>query len=173
MTTPGEWPGHRVRKMRYTVIILIIASLAWASITCSAQLVRDPAVLKRLEGTWEGSGRIVVNWTKAREMQFTLTFAADGTVTGMAGDSILRNGKLHYNDPISTWFGNPRFNVVADLEGPIIAAEDIRRKSIGILLDFDGEELECDGNTSGWHIGNRDTMWMKISWIRMKRVAAQ
>jgi hypothetical protein len=169
----GDVPAVKEVQMRNTMTALFLALLLTSSVGCMAQHVRDDAVLRRLEGTWQGSGKIAVNWTKQREMFFLLTFARDGSVTGTAGDAVLRNGRLEYNDPISVWFKNPRYNIVADLEGPIIAAENIHRKSIGILVDFDGEELACDGNTSGWHIGGKDSMWMKIYLIRMKRVPAK
>ena len=125
-----------------------------------------------MAGSWSGEARIVVNWTTEKTLRVTLNVAPDGRVTGTIGDAVLRDGSLESN---RTAIGRALhlatdWIVRGTLDGDVIKAEGIRRATVKIPLDWVDGHFEGGVNTSGSHLGGKDTMWLAAQDLRLDRV---
>jgi hypothetical protein len=121
-------------------------------------------------GAWEGDCNPVVSWCQQERLDIYLEIAEDGGLTGTVGDATIPSGQLRQNDPLALAFGNPYYFSPVDLEGPLVEAEEITRDSGSFLFDFEGGQLVGDFDTSGAHVGDKDTMWMKCIDMTLTRV---
>jgi hypothetical protein len=81
---------------------------------------------------WSWSGRIgeaqiIATWCQQKTLTFDITIADGNVSDGRTGDATVKSGKMHWNRSI---LGNTDYVIAAALEGDIVAAEHIRRKSI-------------------------------------------
>ncbi len=54
----------------------------------------DKALPSAMTGEFKGSAKIVVNWTKQKQLPVEVAIAEDGSVTGKVGDATLKEGRL-------------------------------------------------------------------------------
>jgi hypothetical protein len=66
--------------------------------------------------------------------------------------------------------GNPMYAIEARLNGPLVRAENIRRKSLIILLDLKEERMEGDLHSHDSKFGGRDTMMFSVTRIVLQKV---
>lgn len=135
----------RTRLMSAMVLAAVL------SIGASAQ-VATPAVI----GRWSGVADIAVNWTKQRTVPINVVIGANDQVTGTIGDATLARGRLLRN---RGWLGRvmqikTEYIIEADLDGPIIRAENVQRQMIQIPLDVREGRLVGSVNTSGDKLGD-------------------
>jgi hypothetical protein len=95
----------------------------------------------------------------------------DGTVSGKVGDAILKNGKIIRGRGrilrMLNW-GN-EYIVKAELQGPIVAAESISRKSISMPLNFRGDSFVGGIHTSGSKSGGKAKMMLSASSLKLHK----
>lgn len=111
-------------------------------------------------GHWTGEGEIIVSWCEQPTLAYDLTIAPDGTVTGRVGDAEIRNGEFSKRSFIMRWLGNGEYIIRADLEGDLVAAERIGRKSMNLFLFPKEEFIEASMNTSGPKTGGKEKMFL-------------
>jgi hypothetical protein len=124
-----------------------------------------------MTGVWTGDAQIFVNWTSQRVLAVRLAIASDGTVTGTIGDATLQNGRFESNRNTleraihikTDWI------VKGDLDGDVIKAEGIRRASVMVPLDWVDDHFEGGVNTSGSHVGGKESMWLAAGRLRLTR----
>jgi beta-lactamase regulating signal transducer with metallopeptidase domain len=114
-----------------------------------------------LVGRWEGTCEPVVTWCKQESIAIAVEIHSDGNVVGTIGDAAIENGHAKRNAPLGVLLGNPRYIVVADLDGPLVESEKIERASGSLLFGFEDGQLVGEFNSSGTHFGGRKSMWMK------------
>jgi hypothetical protein len=90
----------------------------------------------------------------------TLTIDPDGSVTGSVGDARLTRARLSRK---LVWIGRARPErtthiIKAELQGALVAAEQITRRRVYIHLRRDGELLRGAWATDGRKIGGKQTM---------------
>ena len=124
-----------------------------------------------LTGTWEGRSRIIVSWCEQDSLSFALSVSEDGTVEGRVGDATAAAGRVARNNWFLVLLGNPDFIIEAELDGPIIRAENISRESIKLLVDIDNDRLVGGFHTSGSKFGGSESMIMTGVDIELLRVA--
>jgi hypothetical protein len=121
-------------------------------------------------GHWEGDARIVVSWCHQTNLHVALDIRTDGSVTGKVGDATLLKGRFERN---RGWLGR-KLNLATDyiikgeLNGPIVAAEGITRKSVSIPLNFSGGVLAGGAHTSGSKFGGKEKMILSAMSLRLK-----
>ena len=113
-------------------------------------------VIPVMVGRWEGDGQMVVNWTRQRTLGVKIEIFANDSVAGTVGDARLANGQF-LKSPGSQpgalrW--NTDYVIEANLEGPIIRAENIHRTSVRIPLNWIGDGFRGGISTSGWMVRN-------------------
>ena len=117
-------------------------------------------VKPEMVGYWEDNAHIIVNWTQQTNLPVAIDIAADGTVTGNIGDATLKKGRLRLN---RGWLGRKLnlatdYIIQGDLDGPLIAAEGIKRSGVNMPMNFtDGVFRGCV-HTTGWEIGGKKHM---------------
>ena len=101
-----------------------------------------------------------------------LDIQPDGTVTGKVGDAMLQDAVLGKTLPLGLVFSVPEksrgdlpgssgrpFEVTAKLDGPLIAAEQVRRDGVIIVFKQAQDQTLRGGLTStGWDFGGKDSM---------------
>jgi hypothetical protein len=125
-----------------------------------------------MAGSWGGEAQIAVNWTTQRTLRVHLSFDPDGRATGTIGDAVLRNGRV---EPNRTALGRALhvktdWIVRGDLDGDVIKAEGIHRPGVTLPLNFVDDHFEGSVNTSGSHVGGRDSMWLAAVRLRLDRL---
>jgi hypothetical protein len=127
-----------------------------------------------MTGTWTGSARIAVNWTVQRTLGVRLTITPDGLVSGVVGDAMLRHVRLERNRGSLARALNWKTDwiVIGDLDGDVIKVEGIHRASVKIPLNWVDDHFEGGVNTSGWHVGGKEHMWLAAVGLRLERVTA-
>ncbi len=124
-------------------------------------------------GHWKGQAKIVVGWTKQKELPIDITILGDGMVTGSVGDAALVNGRLVKKSWIYTGVfqhENP-YRIEGDLQGDIIKAEGIRRDSIMISLRVEDGKIDGGLGTSGKKTGGKETMILSAADVSLERIA--
>lgn len=122
-------------------------------------------------GAWSGDAQIFVNWTTQRTLPVRLTIARDGTVTGTIGDAALRNARFESNRNAFERAMHVKTDwiVKGELDGNVIKAEGIRRDSVMVPLNWIDGHFEGGVNTSGSHVGGKDSMWLAAGRLRLER----
>ena len=153
-----------------TKIVLILTTILTFSLLSVAQASssQDSTVI-RSGGRLVGKGRVIVTWCKQGSISFDLTIEKDGTVSGKVGDATIKNGRLRKRSFLMRWLGNREYAIWADLDGFIVEAEHIRRKSIILMLDFKDGRIKGAMNTSGSQFGGKNKMFMTVVDITLKR----
>jgi hypothetical protein len=166
---------------RGAVLLLLVVMLfsAMGVAGCAASGTPPPAGAAtrsagRLIGRWAGETNIVVNWTQARTLPVQLDIQSDGSVSGKVGDAQLKEGILGNTHPFGLVFGVPEgprgkppgslaaddhFQVTAKLDGPLIAAEQVRRGGVIVAFSLAQDQTLRGGLTStGSEFGGKDSM---------------
>ena len=121
-------------------------------------------------GEWQGDVKVIVTWCKQDRLSIHLFVRADGKVSGSIGDALIATGSVRKNNWFLVWLGNPEYVIEATLDGAVVAAEGIRRKTIKLLVDLDGHELLGGFHTSGEKTGGKESMIMSGTDLRLSRV---
>ena len=119
------------------VLVLLAAHLPEPSRSQSS------ATRDSMMGVWCGTANVVVNWTVQKKLGVRLVVPASGEITGNVGDARLSQGRLKANRGAVGRMLNMKtdYIVVGNLEGPIIAAEGITRRTVKMPLNWTGSEL--------------------------------
>ena len=105
------------------------------------------------EGDWRGDLAISVTWTTARFLPASLHISAAGAVSGAIGDATITQGRIYRKN----WFkrhilrheDSPLISV--QLDGPLLAAENIRRDTMLLHVRQDQDAIRCYWfSSSGW-----------------------
>jgi hypothetical protein len=165
-----------VKAKRY--IGIAIAGLTagfFLLVIAMASPVGDSGLTRTMCGTWQGSAKIVVNWTKQTNLPVIVTISVDGSVTGKVGDAVLEKGVFHRN---RSSVGR-RLNLATDyiitgqLTGPIITSEGVNRAGVKIPLNFRMDHTNqffIGGlHTSGTKFGGKKQMILSASNLTLKR----
>ena len=127
----------------------LIAAFAALLIACNSQAAES--VTPAMVGHWEGNARIIVSWCHQKNLSVKVDIHADGSVTGTVGDAKLTEGRFELN---RGWLGRKLnlwsdYIITGNLDGPIVAAEDITRSGVKMPLNFSGGTFDGGVNTSG------------------------
>jgi hypothetical protein len=137
---------------------LIVAALLLLAVT-GVRAAEDDTVFppKKILGKWEGDATVTVDWAGQKTLHVAISITADTHVIGTVGDAKLVGGLVERGvGPIAHALGLKRLYVVtADLDGPIIAAEGIKRDSIFIELDTKDAQLIGDVRSNGSKSGGK------------------
>lgn len=139
--------------------------------TLPAFAQNQPAPLTALTGHWRGEGDIIVTWSQQKQLPIDLVIDAQSNVTGTIGDAQLRGGRLTIRTRLMRKLGNKDYLIQAKLDGPLIAAEDIRRQKIWLMVDLKEQRLEGSLNTSGSHFGGKKRMYLSVRRITLQRAS--
>lgn len=149
---------------------------ATSSATAPAAELAAASSFPKLAGRWTGSATIVVNWVQQKDLPIELTIASDGSASGKIGDANLVNAKVRSGrGEIERSLGWGReYRLHGQLEGDILAAEHVRRDAVDILFDQPAETALSGGlHSSGWEIGNKQTMKLSAAQMRLERQPGQ
>ena len=116
------------------------------------------------QGHFAGKAEIIVSWCKQDSLAFDLFIHKDGNVSGKAGEATIVSGKVKPNK-----FGSGEFIIDAVLEGYVVKNENIKRQSIKIIFNYDGEKITGGFHTSGSKFGGKDKMMMSGSGMVLLR----
>jgi hypothetical protein len=137
-----------ISALRHVIVLLSFAVpfLAGAQATGAA---RDtlPSVLV---GEWHGTVA-VDSGAAGTGVPVRLSIARDGRVTGTVGDATLRDAFMGRNPSVFSrllGLGTP-WMLVAALDGPIVAADSLRREQARMPFDLVDGALVGDFNASG------------------------
>lgn len=148
------------KSARLGIVGLLGVFILAAILLPMAEAKTDGAWIDGLIGQWSAQARIIVNWTRQKQMNVTLTVNADGSVTGRIGDAELQRGRLKLN---RGWMGKQLhlatdYIITGKLAGPVIAAEDIRRDGVNIPLNLKNGQLVGSVHTTGSKFGGKERM---------------
>jgi len=137
-------------RLETIIGLTLVTSIALPAIG-AAQVVTPVMV-----GRWEGDAQMVVNWTRQRTLGVNIEIFANDSVAGTVGDARLANARF-LKTPGSLpgalrW--KTDYIIEANLEGPIIRAENIHRTSVRIPLNWIGDGFRGGISTSGWMVGS-------------------
>lgn len=120
--------------------------------------------METADGRTTGDGRHMVGRSDnhcrrvAQEvLPVTVTIYANGTVEGTAGDATLIQGHLRKN-PLGA-----AYLVMANLDGPIVAAEGIVRDDVKLPLDVEEGQFVGGFATTGTEAGAKKTTILTAS----------
>ena len=104
-------------------------------------------------GEWRGHLAIGVTWTKARSLSASLRISSDGAVSGNIGDATITTGRIYRK----CWFKRQILRhedaplISVRLDGPLIAAENIRRDTMLLHVRMEQDAVRCYWfSSSGW-----------------------
>ncbi len=159
------------QRMPSFATIPLIALVFLTSLVPEAVLSQSKATRDSIIGVWCGSAHIVVNWTAQKTLGVRLVVPPSGEVTGQIGDARLTAGRLETNRGSVGRMLNIRtdYIIVGKLEGPIIAAEKITRRSVKMPLNWIGSEFRGGVHTDGLKIGGKDHMILSASRLVLRR----
>lgn len=148
--------------------ISLAVGLVLASLTALPAQVATPVMV----GRWKGEAQIAVDWTKARTLVVDIRIASDDRVTGTVGDATLVDGRLMRNrGPIARALGWSRDYIIAGaLEGPVIAAEGVKRDGVKMPLNWIEGRFEGGVSTSGTKLGDAKSMVLAAEKLVLHRV---
>jgi hypothetical protein len=138
-----------------TVFILLIG-LTSASYANSAQSPDETLV-----GTWVGETKPIVLWVNAKSIPVKIVIQPSGEITGMLGDATIVKGimKNRHNSIMGKFLNHRGFSIIVELQGKIIDAEQIHRRSANIFfIDYKDGEWYGSFHTSGTDIGGKNAM---------------
>ena len=121
-------------------------------------------------GEWQGSGRITAEWCEKDQLSVRLIVREDGAIAGAVGDARIREGYIQKNRRLLILLGQPKYIIHAKLDGSMLAAENIQREAIELLLTMDGHELVGEFRTSGTKNGGRESVVVRGESLRLSRV---
>lgn len=155
------------RPTRYLAGLVVVASLAHPAASSS----QSKATLDSMTGVWCGSARIVVNWTVQKNLGVRLAIDPSGNVTGQVGDARLVAGRLRTNRGAIGRILRIKtdYIVVGGLEGPIIAAEGIKRTGVTMPLSWTGSDFEGAVHTNGRKFGGKEHMGLTAFHLVLRR----
>ena len=122
----------------------------------SAQIESFPPA--KIIGHWTGKGKIIVSWCRQDSLPVDMEIHKDGTVSGTIGDAPIRKGQFRLNSGFLRFLGNSTYLVEADLEGALVAGENISRNHITLFLDFKNGLLSGGFHSSGQEAGGKERM---------------
>ena len=105
----------------------------------------ESIINSEMVGHWEGNARIIVSWCHQTNLTVAVDIHADGSVTGKIGDATLIKGhfRSHRSWP---W----RHTIITgNLDGSIVAAEQITRSSVTMICDFSDNSFKGQIDTDG------------------------
>ncbi|MHC4638052.1 MAG: Clp protease N-terminal domain-containing protein, partial [Planctomycetota bacterium] len=123
-------------------------------------------------GHWKGQAKIIVNWTKQKNLPIDIEIHSDGTVEGKVGDAELVNGRLVKKSWVYTkvfQHENP-YRIEGDLQGEIIKSENIQRDSVLISLRVEDGKIDGGLSTSGTKTGNKKNMKLSAMDVSLIKV---
>ena len=144
-----------------------LASLAYPAVA----LCQTKATLDSMAGVWCGSARIVVNWTVQKRLGASISIDPAGNVSGQVGDALLVGGRLKTNRGAIGRMLRVKtdYVIVGDLEGPIIAAEGIRRARVSMPVTWTRSAFEGAVHTDGRKFGGKQEMGLTASGLVLRR----
>jgi len=156
-----------ILRRGFILTTLVALLTAW---TLSAA---DKTLPSAMTGGFKGSAKIIVNWTKQKQLPVEVVIADDGSVTGKIGDATLDDGRLKKNRGAIGRKLNIKtdYIIVGQLSGPVIKAENIERKAVSIPLNFKGGAFSGGVHTSGSKIGGQSGMKLSASGLTLKPVS--
>jgi hypothetical protein len=150
------------------------AFVVFLFVVCSFETAQAGAgvVTSEMAGEWRGNARIIMNWCQETNLPLAMTIRADGTVTGQIGDAILTNAFLRLNRGAVAKKLNLKtdYIIVGQLNGPIVAKENIVRRSVSIPLNFNNGMFAGGLHTSGSMFGGKEKMILSASGVKLIRV---
>jgi hypothetical protein len=122
-------------------------------------------------GHWKGQARIIVAWCQQTNLVVELQIAPDGQVTGTVGDAALQEGQLKRNrGSLGRKFKlKTDYIITGKLNGPIVAAENITRRSVNIPLNFSNGAFTGGIHTSGTLFGGDKSMIFSAAGLTLRR----
>lgn len=151
--------------MAISTAVLTLLTLCLALTGCGSTPLTD--VPPEMVGTWQGEATIIVAWVEQAALPVTVTIHPDGSVEGEAGDATLVEGSLRKN-----MLGSP-YIIMADLDGPIVAAEGVQRDGVKLPLDFEEGQFVGGLATTGTETGGKETMILTASNLVLARVETE
>jgi hypothetical protein len=156
-----------VQRLGLTAVVLLWGTVLRASELPATGESFAPAIV----GHWKGNARIVVAWTKQKNLCVTLNIGDNGKVSGKIGDALLANGRLKKNRgslgrklKVKT-----DYIIVGDLQGTIIAAEGITRLHVKIPFNLSNGTLIGGIHTCGSKFGGKDQMILSAANLTLTR----
>jgi len=135
-----------------------VLAIAMAAFTLGGCVLFKDYVISRpsttgMVGEWQGKVRPFPEWYP-HELDFSLQIHPDGTIDGRVGDAEITNGIL-----VAPWNRSElTYQVQADLEGPLVAAEGIRRKTCVMFISFEAAEMVGQFRAIGTEFGGKKSM---------------
>ena len=142
--------------IRKATLALLVQGLAGAVASCAKTPVAPPP---SMVGHWEGSAEVAVNWCNTKELVLSFTIGQDGGVTGKVGNATLKDGHLYPNPgkPPKGFMLQTNYVIEAELDGPLVAVENIARAEICIPVEVNKDgQLTGAFLTSGSEYGGKD-----------------
>lgn len=146
----------------------IIAAVALASIALPAGAQRPDSAMV---GVWSGSAHVTVDWTAQKTLGVRLAISADGAITGTVGDATLTDARMRTNRSVlqrAARLGSD-YVIEATLTGPIVKADDVRRASVSIPVDWKDGTFTGSITTSGTYGGGKETMKLTANELVLRR----
>ncbi|HEX8942661.1 MAG TPA: hypothetical protein VF785_05945 [Gemmatimonadaceae bacterium] len=146
--------------------LLLATSLVMALPMSARAQVATPSLI----GRWGGVADIIVDWTKQRTLAVNLVISANDQVTGSIGDATLAHGRLLRN---RSWVARALrvktdYIIEADLDGPIIAAENVQRDAVQIPFNWRDGRLVGSINSSANKIGKAVPMVFTAKFVLIR-----
>lgn len=153
--------------MKRMLAAIVGATVAVGASALLGRKVPDP----RMVGAWEGDARIYVDWTVQKQLPVRLVVAPDGSVEGRIGDARLVGGHLRRNRGQVGRLLHVKTDYVVRgaLDGPVLAAEDVRRDGVSLPLDWSGEAFRGAVHTSGSKFGGKERMILTAGQLELRR----
>ena len=150
-----------------TLAFWIILTASVVNGTCGDK----DTVPQAMVGHWRGQARIIVAWCQQTNLAVDLQIAPNGQVTGKVGDATLQEGQLKRNRgslgrklKLKT-----DYIITGKLNGPIVAAENIKRQSVNIPLNFSNGAFTGGIHTSGTLFGGDKSMIFSAAGLTLSR----
>ena len=127
-----------------------------------------------LAGTWSGNANIVVQFVQQKRLAVRLVIAEDGSVSGSVGDATLVDAKLRPGrGGVQRSLGWGReYRIHGRLSGNLVAAENVRRDAVDILLDPASDGTLVGGlHSSGSKVGGKEKVIVSAGDLALRREA--
>lgn len=151
------------------LIAFSIAFFVFNPLTEIYASVGEP-VRKEFVGSWRGEGRIIVTWSRQKQLSFVLQIDSHGNVRGNIGNARIHGGKIRLNNLFYRLLGNRNYIIDAKLTDYIVESEKITRESIRIFLDYENNFLVGGFHTSGSKRGGKEKMILSGTGIKLIKI---